>query len=111
MRGWLALCDALGFGALLRGAVGALLPILVTGGIHMDGFMDTSDALASWQSPEKRLEILKDSHVGAFAVLGCAGYLLLDAALLSELPTTPCADDDWLLHAVAGVQRVGNVRV
>ncbi len=71
--GWLALCDALGFGALLRGAVGALLPILVTGGIHMDGFMDTSDALASWQSPEKRLEILKDSHVGAFAVLGCAG--------------------------------------
>lgn len=50
--GWLALCDVLGFGALLRGAVGALLPILVTGGIHMDGFMDTSDALASWQSPE-----------------------------------------------------------
>ena len=86
--GWLALCDVLGFGALLRGAVGALLPILVTGGIHMDGFMDTSDALASWQSPEKRLEILKDSHVGAFAVLGCAGYLLLDAALLSELPMT-----------------------
>ena len=72
--GWLALCDVLGVGALLRGAVGALLPILVTGGIHMDGFMDTSDALASWQSPEKRLEILKDSHVGAFAVLGCAGY-------------------------------------
>lgn len=54
----------------------------------MDGFMDTSDALASWQSPEKRLEILKDSHVGAFAVLGCAGYLLLDTALLSELPMT-----------------------
>ena len=72
---------------MLRGAVGALLPILVTGGIHMDGFMDTSDALASWHSPEKRLDILKDSHVGAFAVLGCAGYLLLDAALLSELPT------------------------
>lgn len=86
--GWLALCDVLGFEALPRGAVGALLPILVTGGIHIDGFMDTSDALASWQSPEKRLEILKDSHVGAFAVLGCAGYLLLDTALLSELPTT-----------------------
>ena len=50
----------------------------------MDGFMDASDALASWQSKERRLEILKDSHVGAFAVLGCAGYLLLDAAVLSE---------------------------
>lgn len=86
--GWLALCDVVGFSSLLRGAVGALLPLFVTGGIHMDGFMDTSDALASWQSPERRLEILKDSHVGAFAVMGCAGYLLLDAALLSELATS-----------------------
>ena len=82
--GWLWLCDTLSIGPLLRGAVGALLPILVTGGIHMDGFMDTSDALASWQSKERRLEILKDSLVGAFAVLGCAGYLLLHAAVLSE---------------------------
>ena len=108
--GWLALCDVLGFGALLRGAVGALLPILVTGGIHMDGFMDTSDALASWQSPEKRLEILKDSHVGAFAVLGCAGSAAGRGAA-QRIADDPCADDDWLLHAVAGMQRVGNVRV
>ena len=100
--GWLALCDVLGFGALLRGAVGALLPILVTGGIHMDGFMDTSDALASWQSPEKRLEILKDSHVGAFAVLGCAGYLLLDAALLSEL-----ACSAWAMSAFRSARPKG----
>ena len=57
----------------------------VTGGIHMDGFMDTSDALASWHPKERRLEILKDSHVDAFAVLGCAGYLLLHTALLSKV--------------------------
>ena len=82
--GWLALCGALGLGPLLQGAVAALLPLFVTGGIHMDGFMDTSDALASWQPAEKRLEILKDSHVGAFAVIHCAGYLLLAAALYSE---------------------------
>lgn len=81
---WLLFCDALAIGPFLRGAVGALLPLLVTGGIHMDGFMDTSDALASWQTRQRRLEILKDSHVGAFAVLGCAGYLLLQAAVLSE---------------------------
>jgi len=86
--GWLWLCDILGLGMALRGAVGALLPLLVTGGIHMDGFMDTSDALASWQSMERRLEILKDSHVGAFAVMGCAGYLLLSAALLGEAAVT-----------------------
>ena len=82
--GWLAVCDVLGFSPLLRGAVAALLPLFVTGGIHMDGFMDTSDGLASWQPVEKRLEILKDSHVGAFAVMHCAGYLLLAAALYSD---------------------------
>ena len=82
--GWLLLCDKLTIGPVLRGAVGAMLPILLTGGIHMDGFMDTGDALASWQPQERRLEILKDSRVGAFAVLGCAGYLLLHAAVLSE---------------------------
>ena len=70
---------------LLRGAVGAMIPILVTGGIHLDGFMDTSDAIASWQTRERRLEILKDSHVGAFAVIGCAGYLLLSAAVYGEM--------------------------
>lgn len=84
---WLAVCDAFSFSPLLRGAVAALLPLFITGGIHMDGFMDTSDALASWQPIEKRLEILKDSHVGAFAVMHCAGYLLLAAALYSEAKT------------------------
>ena len=79
-----SLCACLKMGPFLQGAVAALLPLLITGGIHMDGYMDTTDALASWQSQEKRLEILKDSHTGAFAVMGCAGYLLLSAALYSE---------------------------
>ena len=96
MAAWLLLCDVLGLGGLLRGAIGALIPLLVTGGIHMDGFMDTCDALASWQSKERRLEILKDSHVGAFAVMGCCGMLLAAAGLLSEassrdaLPLVAC---------------------
>ena len=81
---WLWVCDLLALNAFLRGAIGAAIPLLVTGGIHMDGLMDTSDALASWQPREKRLEILKDHHVGAFAVLVCAGYLLVMAGLLSE---------------------------
>ncbi len=81
---WLGLCDWLGLGGFLRGAVGAMIPILITGGIHMDGFMDTSDAMASWQPKERRLEILKDSHVGAFAVIGCSAYMLVMAGLLSE---------------------------
>jgi len=83
--GWLWLCDALEIGAMLRGCVGALIPLLITGGIHMDGFMDTCDALASWQPKERRLEILKDSHVGAFAVIGCCAYLMIAAGLFSEM--------------------------
>lgn len=81
---WLMLCDRTDIQPLLRGGVGAAIPLLVTGGIHMDGLMDTSDALASWQPREKRLEILKDHHVGAFAVMVCAGYLLVTAGLLAE---------------------------
>lgn len=44
-------------GDLLRAVVGACLPILVTGGIHLDGFLDVVDARASWQTPERRREI------------------------------------------------------
>ncbi|MBR0032335.1 MAG: adenosylcobinamide-GDP ribazoletransferase [Treponema sp.] len=61
-----------------------LAPILVTGGIHIDGFMDTCDALGSHAPKEKKLEILKDSHVGSFAVLGIVLYLLCDFVLCFE---------------------------
>lgn len=63
-----------------------LVPVIVTGGIHVDGLLDTSDALSSWRDREKRLEILKDSHAGAFAILGMGCYLLWSAAVWSELP-------------------------
>lgn len=81
---WLLLCDRCGFGPMLRGAVCAAIPLAVTGGIHMDGLMDTTDAMASWKSQEERLAILKDSHTGAFAVMACTLYLLLQAAVFSE---------------------------
>lgn len=50
----------------------AALPWLLTGFIHLDGYMDTCDAMLSWRPLEKRLEILKDSHTGAYAVVGLA---------------------------------------
>ena len=42
------------FGSLFFPAVLTVLPVLISGGIHMDGFLDTQDALSSWQSEEKR---------------------------------------------------------
>ncbi|WP_203363904.1 adenosylcobinamide-GDP ribazoletransferase [Bacillus sp. REN10] len=46
-----------------------LLPIVWTGALHLDGWIDTSDAFFSYRDRERRLEILKDSRVGAFGVL------------------------------------------
>jgi adenosylcobinamide-GDP ribazoletransferase len=83
--GWQLLCGVLGFSPVLFAAIAAALPIIITGGIHMDGYCDTSDALSSWQDRERRLEILKDPHVGAFAVIRSGVYLLIYFALLYEI--------------------------
>ena len=84
LAGWLL--DKTSVGGLVRGVVFTLIPIIITGGIHMDGFMDTMDALGSWGDREKKLEILKDSHAGAFAILGMGCYLMWSVAVWSELP-------------------------
>jgi len=49
---------------------------LLTGFIHVDGFMDVTDAVGSYRPLERRREILKDSHVGSFAVIGVALLML-----------------------------------
>ncbi|MBR6468800.1 MAG: adenosylcobinamide-GDP ribazoletransferase [Lachnospiraceae bacterium] len=49
-----------------------VVPLLITGGFHVDGFMDTVDALSSYKDREQKLKILKDPHIGAFAVTGLA---------------------------------------
>ena len=75
--GWWLLAGLLGCGGVLRAAAAAALPLLVTGGIHADGFCDTVDALSSHAERERKLEILKDSHCGAFAVIFFGLWLLL----------------------------------
>ena len=54
--------------ALLLTAV----PLIMTGGFHVDGFMDVADALSSYKTKEEKLAILKDPHIGAFAVIRLA---------------------------------------
>lgn len=79
-----AAMKALGAGDMLFSAVMTVLPIVLTGGIHMDGFIDTSDASASYADREKRLEILKDPHIGAFSVIYTAVYFVLMMGIWSE---------------------------
>lgn len=81
---WLWLARWLQINIILQAAVCTALPIWVTGGIHMDGFCDVCDALASHSDQNRMLEIMKDSHTGAFAVIGCQLYLLLAFALWSQ---------------------------
>ncbi len=82
---WCQVGRLLAVSDLFLAAVAVCLPLLITGGIHMDGYMDTMDALVSHRSREKKLEILKDPHCGAFAVLYLAIYLILSFGLYVEL--------------------------
>ncbi|MCD7980855.1 MAG: adenosylcobinamide-GDP ribazoletransferase [Clostridiales bacterium] len=81
---WCLAAEALGAGSILRAAGFVLIPVLVSGGIHLDGLLDTADALGAWQTKERRLEILKDPHTGAFAIIVCCAYFLASAGIWSE---------------------------
>ena len=84
-RAWGAVCGWLPVPDLLRGAGLCLIPVLLTGGIHLDGFADTCDALASCASPEKKQEILKDPRCGAFAAIRLCGYFTAYLALCAAV--------------------------
>ena len=86
-----SICGLLGLPTLLRGAILTLIPVLITGGIHLDGYSDTWDALASHASQKKKQEILKDPHVGSFAVIRLCGYFVMNLTLWTALKTFPWA--------------------
>lgn len=82
---WNLLCRTLQFSSILFAAMAVCLPLLISGGIHMDGYMDCMDALSSHQSRERKLQIMKDPNCGAFAVIYCGIYLFLQFGLFHEL--------------------------
>lgn len=96
--GWLWLCNMLAFGNILFAGGLTLIPVAITGGIHLDGFCDTVDALASHATPDKKREILKDPHVGAFAVIFVFAYLLIYFALCTEVSRE--AQTIWLVGII-----------
>ena len=69
----------------VRIIVTLLIPLVITGGFHADGFMDTEDALNSYATAEKKLEILKDPNIGAFAVISLVKWMLAYAAALTAI--------------------------
>jgi len=72
---------------LITAALIILLEVVITGGIHLDGFMDTMDGLFSGRSPERILEIMKDSRVGAHSVIALGLLYLLKFSIYYEYPS------------------------
>ena len=108
-----ALCRLLELGGILRAAVLTAVPAVVTGGIHLDGYCDTVDALASHASREKKLVILKDSSAGAFAVIWCCIWFLLYFALLTEVESAATVAACFVLSrslSALGVERLPSAR-
>ena len=79
-------CRLLNLPALITGLILCAYPFLITGFLHLDGFMDVTDAVKSWRDLERRREILKDSHVGSFAVIGIVLLMLAQFALFASVP-------------------------
>ena len=74
------------FPPLLSAAILVVAMVVLTRALHLDGFMDCCDALFGGFDRERRQAILRDSHVGAFAVVGVAALLLLKVAAIMALP-------------------------
>ena len=73
------------FNPILFTGVTVAIPLIITGGFHLDGFIDTSDAVSSFKDREERLSIMKDPHVGAFGIIRTIVLLILYFAFVSSL--------------------------
>ena len=71
---------------LLSAVLLTVILVVLTRALHLDGFMDCCDALFGGFDRKRRLEILRDPHVGAFAVTGVVCLLLLKASAILALP-------------------------
>ena len=99
--GWSRVCTLVPLPPLLCGAGLCLIPVWITGGIHLDGYADTCDALASHAGVEKRQEILKDPHLGTFAVIRLCCWFLADFALWCTLQELRV----WTIIGIFGLSR------
>lgn len=74
-----------------------LLTIVVTGGLHLDGWMDASDAFFSYRDINKRLEIMSDPRSGAFAVLSVIVLLACRFLFIYEITISASILSYWMI--------------
>ncbi|MHA6484272.1 adenosylcobinamide-GDP ribazoletransferase [Paenibacillus sp. strain BS8-2] len=78
----------------------------LSGGLHLDGWMDTADGVLSHRPRERMLEIMKDSRVGAMGVTAAILLLMLKASLLAELIGN---EKEWLFPVMVGSTCMGRL--
>ena len=71
---------------LIADALTIVSSIILTGALHIDGFIDTIDGLAGGRSREEILKIMRDSRVGAFGMVGVVSLIMVKLVLLHEMP-------------------------
>jgi len=93
------------FSEPLTAAFLAAVMVFVTRGLHLDGLMDVFDGVFGGFTPERRLEIMRDSRVGAFGVVGGVTILLLKYGALVSLLTLPEPGKEWALLLFPALSR------
>ena len=96
--------EARSFAPLFLASILMVLLAILTRALHLDGFMDCCDAFFGGFSQDRRLDILRDSHVGAFAVVGLVGLLLVKVGAIMALPS---AGRFWILLLFPCLSRWG----
>ncbi|MBD2175494.1 adenosylcobinamide-GDP ribazoletransferase [Pseudanabaena sp. FACHB-1998] len=89
----------------LRSLLTILLGLLITGGLHLDGAMDTADGLAV-TDPQRRLEVMADSNTGAFGAMAAIAILLLKVFALASISNHRL----WILASIWAWARWGQLR-
>lgn len=82
---WFTFSHSQNISTILYSSVATVIPIIITGGIHIDGLIDTFDAIFCYGDVDKRLEVLKDSRVGAFGVIYTLIYFLITFGVFESL--------------------------
>ena len=106
--GWLIFARKFCIGTITSMCVSGVFLLLITGGIHIDGYMDTMDAVHSYGDREKKLEILKDSHIGAFAVIMLVTYVLAAAGAFSYIFENKNTDIFIIMGCVFYLSRISS---
>ncbi len=95
LAGLLSIIEGLGMPIFTATALALAIWVALTGGLHLDGAMDTADGLAVYDR-EKRLAVMSDSRTGAFGVMAGGLILIVKLAALADL------DNLWIIPVVCG---------